>query len=46
VLLLDTDPVMPTDSAVRGALETLAANLAKAGVRIDRSSPRLPDFGA
>ena len=46
VLLLDTDPVMPTDSVVRGTLEALAANLAKAGVRIDRSSPLLPDFAA
>src|SRR5205823_5174119 len=46
VLLIDTDPVMPTDSVVRGTLETLAANLAKAGVRVDRSSPLLPDFAA
>ncbi len=46
VLLLDTDPVMPTDSVVRGTLETLAGNLAKAGVKIDRSSPLLPDFAA
>jgi amidase len=37
---------MPTDSVVRGTLETLAGNLAKAGVRIDRSSPLLPDFAA
>jgi amidase len=46
VLLIDTDPVMPTDSVVRGTLEQLAANLAKAGVRIDRNSPLLPDFAA
>ena len=37
---------MPTDNVVRGTLETLAANLAKAGVKIDRSSPLLPDFAA
>ena len=46
VLLIDTDPVMPTDKVVRGTLETLAANLARAGVRIDRTSPLLPDFAA
>jgi amidase len=46
VLLIDTDPVMPTDKVVRGTLEQLATNLAKAGVRIDRSSPLLPDFAA
>ena len=46
VLLIDTDPVMPTDKVVRGTLEQLAANLAKAGIKIDRSSPLLPDFAA
>ena len=46
VLLIDTDPVMPTDKVVRGTLETLAANLAKAGVKVDRTSPLLPDFAA
>ena len=35
VLLIDTDPVMPTDKVVRGTLEQLAANLAKAGVKVD-----------
>jgi amidase len=46
VLLIDTDPVMPTDKVVRGTLEQLAANLARAGVRIERNSPLLPDFAA
>jgi amidase len=46
VLLIDTDPVMPTDKAVRGALDRLAAELGKAGVRVDRNSPLLPDFAA
>jgi amidase len=46
VLLIDTDPVMPTDKVVRGTLEQLAVNLAKAGVKVDRSSPLLPDFAA
>jgi amidase len=44
VLLIDSDPVMPTNAAVRGTLGRLAAGLTKAGVRIDRSSPLLPDF--
>jgi amidase len=44
VLVIDTDPVMPTDAAVRGAIDTLAANLAKAGVKVERNSPLLPDF--
>ena len=46
VLLIDTDPVMPTDKVVRGTLERLAVNLSKAGVKVDRSSPLLPDFAA
>jgi amidase len=46
VLLLDTDPVMPTDSVVRGAIEKLAANLGRAGVLITGQSPLLPDFAA
>ena len=46
VLLIDTDPVMPTDRVVRGTIEQLATHLGKAGVRIDRSSPLLPDFAA
>ncbi|WP_316175021.1 MULTISPECIES: amidase [unclassified Bradyrhizobium] len=46
VLLIASDPVMPTDRAVRGAIETLAANLEKAGVMVIRESPLLPDFAA
>jgi amidase len=46
VLLIDTDPVMPTDKAVRGGMEKLAANLGKAGVSIERNSRLLPDFAA
>jgi amidase len=46
VLLLTSDPVMPTDKPVRGAIETLAGNLAKAGVAVTRESPLLPDFAA
>ncbi|WP_027582128.1 amidase [Bradyrhizobium sp. Ai1a-2] len=46
MLLIDTDPVMPTDSVVRGSIEKLAANLAKAGVKVERQSKLLPDFAA
>jgi amidase len=46
VLLIDTDPVMPTSTAVRAAIERLAVNLGKAGVAVTRQSPLLPDFGA
>ena len=46
VLVIDTDPVLPTDTAGRGTINKLADNLAKAGVRIERSSPLLPDFAA
>jgi amidase len=46
VLLLDTDPVLPTDAVVRGAIRELGGRLAKAGVAVERSSPLLPDFAA
>src|SRR4029079_5179932 len=39
VLLIDTDPVMPTDKVMRATLERLAVNLSKAGVKVDRSIP-------
>jgi amidase len=46
VLLIDSDPVMPTSKTVRGAIEKLAANLGKVGVSVVRESPLLPDFAA
>jgi amidase len=46
VLVIDTDPVMPTSTSVRGGIEKLAASLGKAGVKIERASPLLPDFAA
>jgi amidase len=46
VLLIDTDPVMPTNKDVRAAIERLAGDLGKAGVSVTRQSPLLPDFGA
>jgi len=46
ILLIDSDPVLPTDKDIRGAIEKLAANLGKAGVTVTRQSPLLPDFAA
>jgi amidase len=46
VLLIDTDPVMPTSKSMRTAIGKLAANLGKAGATIARASPLLPDFAA
>ncbi len=46
VLLIDTDPVMPTNTAVRRAIEKLAGQLGKAGTTVTRRSPLLPDFAA
>ena len=46
VLVVDTDPVLPTNAVVRAAIEKLAVNLHRAGVRIERQSPLLPDFAA
>lgn len=46
VLLIDTDPVMPSAASVRGAIEKLSTNLGKAGVTVTRDSPLLPDFTA
>ncbi len=44
ILLVDSDPLLPTDKDVRGAIEKLAADLGKAGVKVTRQSPLLPDF--
>src|SRR6516225_950491 len=46
VLVVDSDPVMPTNAVVRAAIDNLANDLAKAGVGIERQSPLLPDFAA
>jgi amidase len=43
VLVLDTHPLVPSDSQVGGAIERFAARLAKAGVTVSRESPLLPD---
>jgi amidase len=44
VLVIDSDPVLPTNKDVRGAIEKLASSLAKAGVSVARQSPLWPDF--
>ncbi|QWG23035.1 amidase [Bradyrhizobium sediminis] len=44
VLVVDSDPVLPADKDIRGAIENLAGSLAKAGVSVARQSPLWPDF--
>src|SRR6516225_4505857 len=46
VLLIDSDPVLPTDKDVRAGIERLADHLSKSGVSIARQSPLWPDFAA
>ena len=46
VLVIDSDPVLPTDKVIRGSIDKLASNLDKAGAKVSRSSPLLPDFAA
>lgn len=45
VLVLDTHPMLPTDSAVRTMIGKLAERLGAAGVRVAQESERLPDLG-
>ncbi len=44
VLVLDTHPLIPTARSVRAAIDRLAEQLAKAGARVARTSPLLPDL--
>jgi amidase len=44
VLLLDTHPLVPTEPTVRAAFGALASKLEKAGCKVDRASPLLPDL--
>jgi amidase len=46
VLVIDSDPVMPTNATVRAAIDRLANGLEKAGADIARKSPLWPDFAA
>jgi len=43
VLLIDGHPLLPTSAAVRTALDDLAQRLVRAGVKVGRGSPLLPD---
>ncbi|HEV7880861.1 amidase [Bradyrhizobium sp.] len=44
VLVVDSDPVLPANNDVRGAIERLAGSLAGSGASVTRQSPLLPDF--
>lgn len=46
VLVIDTDPVLPTNAVVRAAIGQLAVKLGKAGVEVERETPLWPDFAA
>ncbi|MEV6715182.1 amidase [Lentzea sp. NPDC051208] len=44
VLVLDEHPLIPTGSAVRAAVNRVAAALVEGGAQVDRHSPLLPDL--
>ena len=44
VLVIDTHPLLPTGSTITAALDRLCERLAKAGVRVARTSPAIPDL--
>jgi amidase len=44
VLVIDTHPLVPTGSAVRGAIVRLSERLTKASVKVACASPLLPDL--
>ena len=46
VLVIDSDPLMPTNTIVRAAINRLADGLEKAGVKVERKSPLWPDLAA
>jgi len=43
VLVIDQHPLLPTDASIRRALERLSQRLIKAGAKVARESPLLPD---
>jgi amidase len=43
VLMIDTNPFLPTSVPIRAALDRLADRLVKAGVKVARETPLLPD---
>jgi hypothetical protein len=44
VLVVDTHPLCPTAASVRNALDQLADRLSRAGAKVARASPLLPDL--
>ncbi|WJR77790.1 amidase [Bradyrhizobium sp. NP1] len=46
ILLIDSDPLLPTDKDIRAGIENLATTLVQAGAYVARQSPLLPDFAA
>jgi amidase len=44
VLVIDSDPILPANKEIRGAIDKLAGDLGKAGVNVARQSPLWPDF--
>jgi amidase len=44
VLVIDTHPLCPTAGSVRDALDHLADRLSRAGAKVARASPSLPDL--
>jgi amidase len=44
VLVIDAHPLVPTGEAVRTAIARMSERLAKAGTKVARSSPLLPDL--
>jgi amidase len=44
VLLLDTHPFYPTEASTQKALDHLAQCLSKAGIKVARTTPHLPDL--
>jgi amidase len=44
ILVLDTHALMPADASVRKAINELARQLVKAGAKVSRESPLLPDL--
>jgi amidase len=44
VLVIDDHPLLPVANEIRGALDQLANRLGTMGVKIERSSPLLPDL--
>ncbi len=44
VLVIDEHPLLPTETAIRTALDGLTQELVKAGAKVARSSPLLPDL--